>query len=363
MQNSDQKNQWEAYRARDLAAALPVLKGLGLALDEQQPHIQGERYLMSGKKLVLMGLRASDRKRVVIKISSDASGKREIASERAARETLRQLKFAYYDFLMPKEMLYEARGAFLIFITEFIDQDKPFVSRELSEQFYLALRAFKMQEGAHATARSHTRAVRRTFGIWGAKEYAGSLRTLSDEATRAYGSSKILSEALLKAGGFIASNQETVEQYCGFLTHTDFVPHNMRVHEGEIYLLDYSSLRFGNKYESWARFLNFMLLYNRPLEQALVQYVRDNRTLEELMSLRLMRAYKIVFLLSFYARSLGSTQGDLHALTMARIEFWSGVLISIVDGKDIEEGSIAEYKRTRDSLRSEEEKLRQVGLH
>ena len=48
-----------------------------------------------------------------------------------------------------------------------------------------------------------------------------------------------------------------------------------------MYLLDHSSLRFGNKYEGWARFRNFTTFYNRPLEEALLLYMRNNRAEEK----------------------------------------------------------------------------------
>ena len=80
-------------------------------------------------------------------------------------------------------------------------------------------------------------------------------------------------------------HRTVIERYSGFLTHNDFVPHNLRVSGKEVYLLDYSSMLFGNKYESWARFLNFMIHHNRPLELALANYVRTNRGEEEYLEL------------------------------------------------------------------------------
>lgn len=339
-----------------------MLQSLGYALSETQPHVGGERYLMSGKKLVLIGERRKDQTPVVIKISSDQTGMQEIASEHAARMTLEKLKFAYYAFRLPHEILYSRADKFLILITEYIPQDSSFLERPIKEQFDLALRSFKTQEGVHATTSSHARSIRKTFGMWGAREYIDSFDTLAQEA-REHSADPELACTLDYARGFLADHTETIERYSGFLTHSDFVPHNLRVHDGEIYLLDHTSLRFGNKYEGLARFLNFMILYNRPLEQALVSYVRENRAPEELLSLRLMRAYKMAFLLSFYVKNLNKTAGELKVLTEKRIAFWTAALKSTVDDAPIPDEIIASYKEERDRLRSNEEKKRQEGLH
>jgi hypothetical protein len=362
MDNTNQKKAWETYREEELRGATLVLHELGFTLDSEQPHITGERYLMSGKKLVLLGTNA-EHTRVVIKISSDIHGKVEIRHEREARETLLNLAFAYFTFLFPKEILYTDKSGYTVLVTQFIEQEQTFISRPTKEQFFLAIRALKTQEGTHATTSSHTKIIKNIFGIWEASDYIGSFKRLMHETVLKLPQNKELIASLHQAEEFLLKNSYTIDQYCGFLTHTDFVPHNLRVHNGEIYLLDHTGLRFGNKYESWARFLNFMTLYNRELEEALVSFVKNNRTPEEHLSLRLMRVYKIGFLLSFYAKSLEKTEGDLHTLTLARIEFWRKVLESILQDSALKEEVITAYKNERDSLRSFEEKERQLNLH
>ena len=161
----------------------------------------------------------------------------------------------------------------------------------------------------------------------------------------------------------LREHEKTIEQYSGFLTHTDFVPHNIRIHDDTIYLLDHSSLTFGNKYEGWARFVNFMTLYNPMLENALVTYVKENRTPEESVSLRMMRIYRLGEIIWYYVQTLEKSTGDLHTLNTARITFWSTVLTHILKDERIPESIITEYKKTRDSLRSDDEKKRQQGLH
>lgn len=363
MQNKDQKQKWKEYCERELVGVTAVLKEEGFVLEKKQVHIEGERYLMSGRKLVLLATDSKSGKRVVIKVSSERDGMREIEAEREARETLRTLRFAYHTLASPEEIFYTKEGGRVIFVTAYIEQDKNFLARPTPEQFSLALQALKMQEGIHATTYSHTRTIKNIFGMWGARNYLDSFAAFCITAATNDASNHALADILLRAQKLLEKKKGNIEQYCGFLTHTDFVPHNLRVAGNTMYLLDYASLRFGNKYESWARFLNFMLLHNRPLEQALLQYVRDNRAEEEYLSLRLMRVYKLGQLLEYHAGTLSKTEGDLHKLSKKRVAFWTEVLLSVIDDKPLPQEVISGYQKNRDSLRSEEEKQRQKELH
>jgi hypothetical protein len=170
-----------------------------------------------------------------------------------------------------------------------------------------------------------------------------------------------LAAILARTEEFFFAHRDVIDRYGDFLTHTDFVPHNLRIVGHDIYLLDHASIRFGNKYESWARFLNYMVIHNPQLERWLVQYVKNNRA-GEYLSLQAMRVYKDVFLIDFYARSLARTSGDLHALSVERLGFWVDVLACILDDREIPDETIAAYKTNRDRLRSAEEKLRQKEL-
>jgi hypothetical protein len=106
-----------------------------------------------------------------------------------------------------------------------------------------------------------------------------------------------------------------------------------------------------------------MMLYNPALEQALLQYVRDNRSEEEYLSLRLMRVYKLGFLLSFYAGQLGKASSDVEALAKERIAFWTKALVAVIEDEPLAPRVISDYQTTRDVLRSTEEKERQRELH
>lgn len=369
MPDEDEKKIWEEYKKRELAGVLPILERLGFEIDDAQPHLAGERYLMQavatggGKKLTLLGRSKDAGCRVVIKITSDKAGIRELEHERKCRQALKQIRFAYQVFFFPEEILFTKHNGYTISIQAFIEQECAFLERPLTEQFFLSLKAFKAQEGAHATTYKHKRVARKNFGSIDASGYLKTFAEFKKNILARRQNSEKMTQILNNAQKFLEANQETIEQYCGFLTHFDFVPHNIRVVGDTIYLLDHSSLRFGNKYEGWARFLNFMTLYNQPLERALVQYIKDNRTPEESLSLKLMRVYRLGEIIWYYTGALDKSSGDLYALNQKRVEFWTQVLESVLNEIPVVEEIIQNYKKTRDALRSEEEKQRQIGLH
>jgi hypothetical protein len=354
--------EWEDYVRHEQARLLPLLIELGFTLDTTQVHIDGERFLMmgerdvggGGKKLVLAGTEAKTGMKVLIKASSDVRGRQEIARERNARETLRTLTFAYAHL--------RSRGI-LLHITEFIEQDRTFLDRPSEEQFSLLLGALKSQEGMHATTYAHTKVIRPTLGLWGVDDYEKSFELFRERACARDPRNQELRDALDHAHVALAKNRLTIDQYCGFLTHADFVPHNLRVRGPHLYLLDYASLHFGNKHESWARMLNFMLLYNRPLEEAFVEYLKKNRTPEESDSLRSMRIYKLSKLLEYHTSTLPRTTGDLHTLSNERVSFWVQVLNTLLENRVLDQKIVTRYAETRDRLRSTKEKERQKELH
>lgn len=363
------RSAWEKYCAQELADISPILNEAGFTLDTEQPHLKGERYLMqavtteSGKKLILLGRQKSDQRRVVIKVASDPYGIREIEHEELCRNTLKKMNFAYEAFLSPRTILFTRYGRFSISIQEFIENEHPFIERPLPEQFTLALNAFKAQEGAHATTYAHRRFIKKTFGEKTAKDYLRAFENFETEILKTLRDNKELSATLQKAKELLRAESEIIEQYSGFLTHTDFVPHNFRIINNNIYLLDHSSIRFGNKYEGWARFINFMALYNPELERALIEYVRNNKTAEESHSLKLMRVYRLGELIYYYTNTLAKSSGDLYTLNRARIDFWNHVLDAVLKDEFVSKDIIDEYVRRRDTLRDEGEKIRQKGLH
>ena len=371
---TDAKQEWQTYVTYERERIQPFLARVGFLLDGEQPQTIGERYLTrpmgGGRKVIFFGRRNADGMRVVIKTSSEPLGVDELKQEQDTRKMLRQIRFAYRIFSLPEDILFDpSRG---VLVTEYIVQEKPFLDRPLKEQFDIALGAFKAQESAHATTYGH-RSVTKTFGEMDAGQYyvkAGEYRKIDAYAQDLVGllidNEELYSKldaALDRTIELIGNNENVLDQYGGFLTHWDFTPQNFRIRDGKLYLLDHTSIRFGNKYESWARFINFMALYNPPLAAALVEYVRRNRTSEEFLSLKLMRAYRLVELIRYYATWLSKTSGDTRELARARIAFWTEVLCAVLDDKEVRDGIIEAYKAKRDALRTADEKERQKGLH
>ncbi len=361
--------QWREYCTKELQRITPILKSLGFELEDTQTHLGGERYLMqsvtttSGKKLILVGRKVNTRKRVIIKATSDVEGKKEIEHERTSRSALQKLNFAYDVFFAPQEILFTEKDGFTISIQEFLEQECQFLDRPIDEQFTFALKAFKAQESAHATTNSHIQFIKKYFDSKGAREYTQLFTTFSHSIETYYKEDPEKIELIERAVKLLKDNKKTIEQYSGFLTHTDFVPHNFRIVNRVMYLLDYSSVRFGNKHEGWARFINFMELYNRELAQIVVEYVEKNRSKEEVLSLKLMRMYRLGEIIHYYISVLPKSSGNVLTLNTERVRLWTYVLESVLADKAPSQEIIDQYKKTRDSLRSAEEKLRQKGLH
>ncbi len=368
MQKNNDKTTWESYCHDELIVIAPILNRHGYVLDEMQPHLQGERYLMnaitttSGKKLILLGKDPSE-KRVVIKVSREKHGIDEIKHEKMCRTILTKIDFARDVFNTPREVAYIEEGGYVIRIQEFIEQTCAFLERPLRDQFSFALSAFKGQEGAHATTYKHHAFIANVFGVRTGDTYLNSFAKFKTNIALTFPHEMNITTTLNTAFEILTAGEKTTDQYCGFLTHTDFVPHNIRIMNDTIYLLDHSSITFGNKYEGWARFINFMTLYNPPLQHALEQYVRDNRTKEESDSLRLMRIYRLGEIIWYYVRTLEKSSDSLFELNTTRIYFWNTVLSLVLKREEVSQSIIDAYKAKRDSLRSDEEKERQINLH
>jgi hypothetical protein len=367
MQKMTRKQDWAEYCDYVLRELAPVFKKHRLVLDAVQPHISGERFLMQavtvthGKKLILCGTYKGEK--AIIKVSNDKGGIEEMEHERLCRNKINDIDFAGERFLTPRELAHFKSNDFLISIQEFIAQESTFLERPIQEQFAYALKAFKAQESAHVTTYKHSQSIRGVFQVRSADEYLTTFTNFIKKMESHTALSDTVQKNLRAAEALLQKNKNTIEQYCGFLTHTDFVPHNVRIRNRGMYLLDYSALIFGNKYEGWARFLNFMTLYNQPLEQALITYIQKNRTPEESLSLQMMRIYRLGEILWYYAKTLERSSGDLLLLNAARVHFWGDVLSYVLKNEMVPESLVVEYQKTRDGLRSEEEKERQKELH
>lgn len=358
MKSMNNDASWLTSKTKEIEDLSVTLKSLGFALNEKQPHLSGERYLMTREKLVLSGKQLATGKHVIIKASKHPSGQKEIETEKHYREVLSDLSFANKTLIFPAEIYFGSHDDSMIWITSYISQDKVFVAHTLEEQFFLTLRTFEAQEAFHATTFEHLRAIKNTFPVLNAPEYLTKFQDFVTQIEKNYHDDK-LNEVLHESSVFLKSHEMTIRQFANHLVHQDFVPHNFRVKNKDVYMLDCSSVYFGNKYEGWARFLNYMLIHNPELEKLLNAYIRDNRGKDEYLSLRLMRVYKVAELLEYYARSLSKTTDNLHVLTNVRIQFWRRVLRALLDDLQLKKEVIDQYISTRDSLRSLEEKERQ----
>lgn len=365
---STPETAWKEYLAKELPVITELLAPYHITLLEDQPHTKGERFLIQalttigGKKLILLGTDTKTHKKVVIKATNDYQGKEELKHERTCRTLLHAINFSYESFHSPQELYFIENKGYVIYVGEFIEQASSFLERPLPEQFTFSLRALKAQEQTRATTATHIKTVKRVFGTRTSADYLlmveGFIKKVTDEGS--FGESVAVMQETCEV---LTKNQKRIEQYCGFLTHTDFVPHNFRIKDDTLYLLDFSSLRFGNKHESWARFLNFMSLYNPELENLLVTYVKENRLKEEQESLHLMRLFRLTEIIAYYVGTLERSTGNLQELNRARVHFWTEVLKAELAHKAVPDEVRTEYKHTRDRLRSDEEKSRQVGLH
>ncbi|MCA9357299.1 hypothetical protein H6784_02580 [Candidatus Nomurabacteria bacterium] len=354
------QKQWEDFTESEIAAILPTLQAKGIELLKTQPHISGERYLMSGRKIVLIGRQIDSSKKIIIKTSADKPSLAEIEHERITRVTLESLPFAYHPLLAPKELWSEKIGERVIVAAEYIEQPVSYLSLPLEQQFDLILQAFTMLEGVHATTAAHTKSIQNIFGVWRASDY---LKSAGDFVAQISNTDCIKSpEPYQQAIEILCQSITDVERYCDFLTHDDFALHNFRFNDNKIYLIDHASLIFGNKHESWARFMNYMLLYNRDLEQALVKYLNDNTAPEETASLRLMRIYKALELICYHCQATNNAEGNLRELSKQRVSFWTELLKALISDQPLNENIITDYKNNRDSLRSTEELARQKEL-
>ncbi len=351
--------------SRDPQTELPAIEhaagAAGFHLAAAQPHISGERYLMSPDKLVLVGTRVSDARPVIIKASQRPAGREEIRREKRARDVLARVSFTNEALLAPAELHFEETDGYTLLVTEFIEEERPFVGRPLEEQFFLALKAFEAQESFHATTYEHLGEIGGVFELATAETYLREFRAFAAAARAAQGGGA-LEGALTDAEAFLTANVTTIDRHGSYLTHTDFAPQNMRVAGHSLYLLDHAAVRFGNKYEGWARFLNFMLIHSPDLEHLLSRYVAENRGAGDALSLRLMRVHKAGLLLGFYARSLPKTEGNLRILTHERIVLWGEILGHLVRDEAVPPERIARYRAMRNSLRSPEETERQKAF-
>ena len=345
-------HSWASSTMLDVEVLKKLLLPLGYTLEQEQPHISGERFLMTKDKLVLTGTQQNSKK-VIIKAAKQRAGREEIMRERKIHDALSKAAFGSGPILLPVEVYFGETHEYLLWITEFIDQDTVFAARPLDEQFFLALKAFEIQEAFQANTFENIKTIKDSVPIYKAQQY---LQTFADFNMRVSGS-------LSQAEEILRRHEHIIEKYCGYLTHTDLAPANIRVHGREIYFIDLSSMLFGNKYEGWARFINWSVVHSPALEPLLLDYVKVNRGEEEYLCLRLMRIYKIGFLIDYYTQTLAKSSGSLRTLNEKRARLWLSILEYVLRDEKIPEEMLESYRSERNRLRSSEEMERQKEIN
>lgn len=358
MRASLTKEEWDKWKKEALVRVQEVLDMHDIVLDEVQNQLIGERYLMSGKKLVLQGSNKHSLGKVIVKYSDDKHLINEISDERRRKKIIENIKFGYKSIYFPKELVWTLNNKYALLITEYIDQETVFVKYPIKEQFFYSLKALEAFEGVHSVVSKHDNELKSLSSPKSSEDYIRSFAEMKEDTEKQIPERKHTLEVLDDGLDFLKANQSLVQKYCDFLTHDDFVPHNMRILENDVVVLDHSSLVVGNKYESWARFLNFMIIYGRDLDNMLSEYVLTNRGEEEYTTLRLMRIYKVGFLINFYAKAINKTTGPLFNITDNRVKMWTKVMECLIQNVEIPIDLISQHHEILKNNRSEEEKIR-----
>jgi hypothetical protein len=336
-----------AIKSTETLGNIPnILEKLGYIIDEDQPHLSNEGVLLMRDKRVLLG-KDTLGKRVVIKLSNSPGGREEIIKEKLAQDTLSRAIFSQETIHFPEEVYYGEHEGYIIRVTKFIEQEQVFGAYPFEKQFFMIMREFEAQESFYANTFEHISIIERTFPTTHAKDYITQ-----------FGNFKIgeHKDAALK---LLEENKDNIETRSNYLTHTDFVPSNFRISSDKIYMIDLSSIHFGNRYEGLARFLNYCTIHNPPLLKAITDYIKEDRGNEEYLSLRIMRIYKAGLLINHYHNILEKTDGDLTTLTHIRLDLWQNILQHLMEDRPVDPSLIEEYKAKRDKLRSPDELNRQ----
>lgn len=345
-----------------------ILAKAGFALDNEnnQVHIGDERTLISRDKLVLKGRCISDASRVIIKASASVAGIREIERERTCRRCLAEINCNFQPpiFSYPEELGFLQEEGLCISVIKYIDQDIRFLNRTLEEKLNLSLSAFYIQEKVTVGVVKNLIGIVDRLGIVTENAYLREFEACLGDALIYSPQNRILRLNRERAVFFFRDRLCYVRGHQGFLVHADFVPNNFRVVGSKISYLDLGAFQFGNRYESWARYLNWMMVWDYQLEGALIKYFDENRGQEDYMCLSAMRALKMGFLIGVYSKHLSELQDDarLYALQSGRLNFWTLALVALIHGNHVPERTALEFAKFQESLRSERERRRQMEM-
>lgn len=356
----DAKKIWNDKINKELPIIKALLLDLGYELDEIQPNLMGEKFLMKIDKFVLSAVRIADGKKVIVKVSKDKNGIQEITADRDAMRNLKKMSFALDTIKIAEEYYFDKVSGYTVFIVEFLDQKESMMKLPLEEQFYVTLRAFDILENIYLATKEHKKEVAGKFTVLTAKDYLKKFLQYRDNINKILNDPEV-DEKISTAKNMFKENMKAVERYENFFVHEDFVQQNFRFVDNILYFIDHEALQFGNLYETQARYLNFMLIYSPSLERKYMEYFKKKHEAEEdkIISLKMMRMLKCTQLLDFYAKSLEKTDGKDYELSKARFSFWLDVLENLMNDTELHHSILTEMITTRDRLRSPEEIERQ----
>jgi hypothetical protein len=146
----------------------------------------------------------------VIKVTRDPASKKEIERERVCRATLSTLPFARHTFHAPREIAYVTRDEYTILVAEYIKEERTFMEHTLTEQFFLALRAFEAQEGVQVTTSGHARTIEKTVGLVNAEYYRSHFEIFRARAIECDPQNTRLRDTLTRAVTFLSSHTTTI---------------------------------------------------------------------------------------------------------------------------------------------------------
>ncbi|MGB2580749.1 MAG: hypothetical protein WBC83_03580, partial [Minisyncoccia bacterium] len=131
MKSTQNNTSWQTSKKHELEEISKKLHSLGFTVNKHQPHMSGERYLMTKDKLVISGEHSKTKDRVIIKASKHPEGKKEIETEKRARDLLKSLSFTKKDIVFPAELYFGEHDNSLIWVTSYVPQEKVFVAHTL----------------------------------------------------------------------------------------------------------------------------------------------------------------------------------------------------------------------------------------
>ena len=341
---------------KELKALEPRIEALGFELLSKQPHITGERTYQSQTRLVLEAIHTESGKKVIIKTSKDPEYKKELRYEKGVKELLERINYADKVLLSPRDLFYIEQDDYIFYISEYIEQDAVFVSHSLEEQFFMILPMLESMETYFISTYEMHKGVAKICPIYDYARYHSLTKEYKTTIEKLLPEKKALFNRALS---YFKNHQKEIEMFTGYLIHDDLVPHNMRIQGRKIYMLDHATMRFGNKYDTWARFLNYMTIHNPELRDKLYEHIKQERDKEDYKAIQAMRVYKTFMILDYYVDVYASSKGNTQELALVRMHFWSDVLKSIIEETLTPYELIGEYRNKRDTLRSQEEKERQ----